>query len=283
MLASRTRVVCYNKVLKASLNVVRVGSEGGDQRHSMTAWFALPPTMNSDGPADTDTLLALLCSLLPDNVAPSQQTLLEALLQTEGDVKMAAGVILKERTNRKRKRNTSLDSWLTRSDSATQDERLSSLPSGSGGPSHDQLLVASDWSPQKKPRSEGSATSATTKKDQPPFSKPVKPVKNLLEVLRPQPPQASATANAPRLPPLTLSNPSLVTQHTPCTLHLGVLPPELASRLFYTMLHEAQDWTKNKWWLFDRLVESSHRASLYTRHLPEAGNEAAWQKITRAW
>lgn len=223
--------------------------------------------MNSDGPEDTDTLLALLCSLLPDNITPSQQTLLEVLLQTEGDVEMAAGIILKQHTNRKRKRNTSLDSWITSSDSATQAERPSSDPS-----------------PQKKPRSEGSATSTTTKKDYLLFSKPVKPVKNLLEVLRPQPQATgSATANAPRLPQLTLSNPSLVTQHTPCTLHLGVLPPELACRLFYTMLHEAQDWSKNKWWLFDRLVESPHRSSLYTRHPAEAGNEAAWQNITRAW
>ena len=237
--------------------------------------------MNSDGPEDTDTLLALLCSLLPDNISPSQQTLLEVLLQTEGDVEMAAGIISKQRTNRKRKRNTSLDSWLTRSDSATQAERLSSLSSCSAGSSRNQL--ASNSSPQKKPRSEGSATSTTTKKDQPPFPKPIKPVKNLLEVLRPQSPQASAPANAPRLPLLTLSKPSLVTQHTPCTLHHSVLPPELACRLFYTMLHEASDWSKNKWWLFDRLVESPHRSSMYTRHPAEAGNEAAWQKITRAW
>ncbi|KAH9180575.1 hypothetical protein EDB89DRAFT_2216960 [Lactarius sanguifluus] len=189
--------------------------------------------MDSDGPEDTDTLLALLCSLLPDNFSYSQQALIEVLLQTEGNVEMAAGILLKQRS-----------------------------------------------SPQKKPRSEGSATAITTKRDQLPISKPVK---NLLEVLRPQPPQASATANASRLPPLTLSNPSLVTQHTPCTLHLGVLPPELACRLFYTMLHEAQDWTKNKWWLFDRMVESPHRSSLYTRHPAEAANEAAWQNITRAW
>jgi hypothetical protein len=238
--------------------------------------------MSSDGQEDTDTLLALLCSLLPDNISPSQQTLLEVLLETEDDVEMAAGVILKQRTDRKRKRNTSLDSWLTRSDSATQAERPPSLPS-SAGSSHQPLLEASDSSPQKKPRSEGSATSTTTKRDQPRFSKPAKPVKNLLEVLRPQPLQGSAPANVPRLSPLTLSNPSLVTQHTPCTLHLGVLPPELACRLFYTMLHEAQDWPKNKWWLFDRLVESPHRSSMYTRHPAEAGNEAAWQKITRAW
>src|SRR6266702_4348889 len=235
--------------------------------------------MNSDSPEDTDTLLALLRSLLPDNIAPSQQTLLEVLLQTEGDVEMAAGIILKQRTDRKRKRNTSLDSWLTRSDSTTQTEKLSSLPSCSTGFSHNQL-TSENSSPQKKPRSEGSATSTTTNRDQPPFSKPVKPVKSLLEVLLPQPPQAGVTANVPRLSLLTLTNPSLVTQHTPRTLHLGVLPPELAWRLFYTMFHEAQNWSKNKWWLFDGLVGSPDRSSLYIRHPAEAGNEVARQNIT---
>jgi hypothetical protein len=162
--------------------------------------------MNSDGPEDTDTLLALLCSLLPENIALSQQNLLEVLLQTEGDVEMAAGIISKQRTNRKRKRNTSLDSWLTRPGSAAQPERpgVSSLPSCSAGPSHDQL--ASDSSPQKKPKSEGSATSTTTQRNQPSFSKPLKPLKNLLEVLRPQ---ASATAKCPTgtSPPIDTQQP----------------------------------------------------------------------------
>ncbi len=57
--------------------------------------------MNSDGPEGTDTLLALLCSLLPGNITPSQQTLLKVSLQTEGDVEMGAGIMLKQRTNRK--------------------------------------------------------------------------------------------------------------------------------------------------------------------------------------
>ncbi len=105
-------------------------------------------------------------------------------------------------------------------------------------------------------------------------------MKSLLEVLLPQPPQAGVTANVPRLSLLTLTNPSLVTQHTPRTLHLGVLPPELAWRLFYTMFHEAQNWSKNKWWLFDGLVGSPDRSSLYIRHPAEAGNEVARQNIT---
>jgi hypothetical protein len=230
-----------------------------------------------DGSEDTETLLALLCSLLPDNVVPTQQCLLEALLQTEGDVEMAAEIVLKQRPNSKRKRNASLDSWLTRPGSSKGTIEPSLLPDYPASALQSRL---GSESPNKKPRSASGAS--TTKKGSLPVSKPVKPVKNLLDVLR-QPPTSSAAASTPRLPPLTLSNPSLVAQHTPCTLHLGVLPSELASHLFYTMLHEARDWSRNKWWLFDRLVESPHRSTMYTRHPVEEGNEATWQGITRAW
>jgi len=230
-----------------------------------------------DGPEDTDTLLALLCSLLPDNIAPSQESLLEALLQTDGNVEKAAEIISKKHLsgpNKKRKRNVSLDSWLTRATSSRNANGQSSAPDSPAR----QSPLGSD-SANKKPRSSSDTT--TTKDGRLTLSKPVKPVKNLLDVLRPPP--SVATTNVPRLPPLTLSNPSLVAQHTPCTLHLGILPQELACRLFYALLHDARDWPRNKWWLVDRLVESPHRSSLYTRHRVEGDNEAAWQGITRAW
>jgi hypothetical protein len=221
-----------------------------------------------DGPEDTDTLLALICSLLPDNIVPSQQSLLDALIQTEGDIEKAAEIISKQRPNSKRKRNVGLDSWL-----------IPNAPSkdANGQPSSLQSRLGPESS-SKKPRS--TIGISTTEVGPLPLSRPVKPVENLLDVLR-QP--LSVAPNVPRLPTLTLSNPSLVAQHTPCTLHLGILPSELACRLFYTMLHEAQDWSRNKWWLFDRLVESPHRSSLYTRHPVEGSDEAAWQGVTRAW
>ena len=230
-----------------------------------------------DGPEDTDTLLALLCSLLPDNIAHSQESLLEALLQTDGDVEKAARIISKQHRsspNKKRKRNVSLDSWLTRPTSSKDANGQSLAPDS---PARQSRLGSE--SPNKKPRSLSGTT--TTEVGPLTLSKPVKPIKNLLDVLRPPP--SVATTSVSRLPPVTLSNPSLVAQHTPCTLHLGILPQELACRLFYTMLHDARDWPRNKWWLVDRLVESPHRSSLYTRHPVEGNSEAAWQGITRAW
>lgn len=234
---------------------------------------------------DTDTLLALICSLLPDNIKPSQESLLDALVQTDGAVEKAAEIISKQSLHSKRKRKVSLDSWLIRTTASSND--------ANGQSSSLQSRLGSE-SPNKKPRSVGSTSggTSTTKiapASDPPLSRPVKPVENLLENIR-QPLRATgsvATATSapsvPRLPPLTLSNPSLVAQHTPCTHHLGILPAELACRLFYTMLYEARDWPRNKWWLVDRLVESPHRSSLYTRHSVEGKDEAAWQGITRAW
>ena len=237
----------------------------------LVLYLTLSPSSSMDGPDDTDTLLALICSLLPDNIAPSQQSLLDALLQTEGNVEKAAEIISKQYSNGKRKRNVSLDGWLIRAASSND---------ANGEPSSPQSRLGSE-SFSKKPRS---ANGISTTKIGPslPLSRPVKPVENLLDVLR-QPLSVVPVPSVPRLPPLTLSNPSLVAQHTPCTHHLGILPPELACRLFYTMLHEARDWSRNKWWLVDRLVESPHRASLYTRHPVEGNDEAAWQGVTRAW
>ena len=223
------------------------------------------------GPEDTDTLIALICSLLPDNITPSQESLLDALVQADGDIEKAAEIISKQRLNSKRKRKVSLDSWLIRTTASSND--------ANGQSSSLQSRLGSE-SPNKKPRS-ASGTYTTKIAPDPPLSRPVKPVDNLLDFLHQPLPVSVATV--PRLPPLTLSNPSLVAQHTPCTHHLGILPAELACRLFYTMLYEARDWPRNKWWLVDRLVESPHRSSLYTRHAVAGKDEAAWQGITRAW
>ncbi|OAX40046.1 hypothetical protein K503DRAFT_688361 [Rhizopogon vinicolor AM-OR11-026] len=101
-----------------------------------------------------------------------------------------------------------------------------------------------------------------------------------MSVLRPPP---SSTRSVPRLLPLTLSNPSMVAQHTPCTMHLSILPPELACRLFYTMLDLSQSWKRNQWWLFDRVVESPHRTSFYARKTDGVESNESWQEAAQYW
>ncbi|KAJ7871416.1 hypothetical protein B0H14DRAFT_213140 [Mycena olivaceomarginata] len=110
-----------------------------------------------------------------------------------------------------------------------------------------------------------------------------------------QPPKTEQ--GVPKLPPLMLSTPAMVAEHTPCTLHPSILPPELACRLFYTMFDASRQWSRNKWWLFDRLVESPHRTSFFARaetaegSVPAAGGakkmddseDSSWQEAAQFW
>ncbi|KAG8891221.1 hypothetical protein FRB99_003767 [Tulasnella sp. 403] len=98
-----------------------------------------------------------------------------------------------------------------------------------------------------------------------------------MEILRPPPP---SPAIAPKLPPLTLGTRSLIEEHTPTTLHSSVLPPELACKLFYKMLDEAEaHWRRSKWYVVDKLVESPHLTSFYVR----GEQSSEWHKAARHW
>lgn len=237
--------------------------------------------MESEEDFDTDMKLAMLASLLPPGSVPEHAVLLDALAHSGGIVDEAANNILSEPNTRisspdkKRKRETDLDDWLGRSTSRStkstpnvnakslKPRSSSSLP-GSSRSSERPQCVASTSTPSRSERSPAK-----------------RQTKNLMDVLHSPP---SAGPSVPRLPPLTLSNPSMVKEHTPCTLHHSVLPPELACRLFYTMLAEARDWKRNKWWLFDRLVESPHRTSFFIRdNLGSRPEDQGWLKVTQFW
>ncbi|KAF9049311.1 hypothetical protein BDZ89DRAFT_1033151 [Hymenopellis radicata] len=70
----------------------------------------------------------------------------------------------------------------------------------------------------------------------------------------------------------------MISEHTPCTLHQAILPPELACRLFYTMVDASRTWNRNKWWLFDRVVESPHRTSFFARKTDGVGSDDSGKK-----
>jgi hypothetical protein len=72
---------------------------------------------------DTETLLVMLSSLLPESHQnPDQETLLEALLECEGNIEEAAAKLIfsssssvaipHSSTKNKRKRDAGLDGWL---------------------------------------------------------------------------------------------------------------------------------------------------------------------------
>lgn len=221
-----------------------------------------------DAQLDTDTLLAMLQSLL-HGIDASQTELLEALLASDGDVEAAAALLRREgtsssvtkskdskETNRKRKRATSLANWLQKPPSTPKPTTSNSTkPRSSQPPKKAKVIDLSDsesdttTTPSKSSRQPDLSVTndVLPHPNRAPAPSPSKPVRLITDVLRPPEPSRPVL---PKLPPLTLGTAALVAQHTPCTLHSSILPPELACRLFYSLLDEAnQHWRRNKWFL----------------------------------
>ncbi|KAH7929782.1 hypothetical protein BV22DRAFT_1029177 [Leucogyrophana mollusca] len=219
---------------------------------------------------DTETLIALVSSLLTVP-APKSDVLLDVIVRNNGNVQAAAdffnhgheaGGVPKNVQSKKRKRPLGLDDWLSNSS-----PNASAIPSGS-------KRDDSNGEPPQHPVPLKAITHSSSS------SSPAKPVVDLMSVLRQAPPVVQTT---PRLPPLMLSNPSMVAQHTPCTMHLSILPPDLACRLFYTMVDLSRTWNRNKWWLFDRVVESPHRTCFYARRTDGVDTDEGWQEAAQYW
>lgn len=212
---------------------------------------------------DTDTLLALVSSLLKTKTQPDPAEILDALVKSNGDPTAAAQLLEhpKPVLTKKRKRIGDLDDWLKSPASTSITSHITPKTDSKG---KGKAIISGSPSPSKRTQASPSTS---------------KPIVDLMSVLRQPPP--STKQPIPRLPPLTLSSPSLVSQHTPCTLHLSILPPELACKLFYTMLDASEGWKKNKWWLFDKVVESPHRTSFYTRKVD--GEDDNWEDAAQYW
>ncbi|TFK29795.1 hypothetical protein FA15DRAFT_581456 [Coprinopsis marcescibilis] len=209
-----------------------------------------------DSENDTETLISLVESLLTRNVA-QQSDILEALVKCEGDVNGAAAFLNQKPESEppKRKRENKLDSWLKPPSKRARNKVREKPPVSSG------------------------SSSSTVPGSVPSGSK--QPVD--LSLLLRQPSPSKARKTVPKLPPLTLSTPALVAKHTPCTLHYSVLPQELACQLFYAMLDLSKEWKRNKWWLFDRVVESPHRTSFFARRTDGLDSDESWQDAAQFW
>lgn len=203
---------------------------------------------------DTEMLLVMLESLLQSQNAAkfSSEQLLEALMNAEGDVERAAADLRGEGSNSSgsavsvpnkpssKGKKMTLRKWLIKPPSskpaiaaARPSKRAASPALDTGNTMPIELLSDSDGEGQS-----GAVTSVA--------SPTKKPKLMLTDVLRPPPSVAPA---APKLPQMTLGTPELVAQHVPCTMHAGILPPDLACRVFYRMLDESANWSKSKWYL----------------------------------
>jgi alkylated DNA repair dioxygenase AlkB len=62
---------------------------------------------------------------------------------------------------------------------------------------------------------------------------------------------------------LHLYSPDDIAAHTPCTIIHNVLPPEQANALLLELLDESKHFSRRKFQLFDRTVQSPHSHSIY--------------------
>lgn len=208
---------------------------------------------------DNETLIALVASLLT-NVDYTETMILEALIAAEGDVTKAAHKIQNTQPPSARKRKfADIKEWVTRGQGLKAHKRHAAAVVDAGSKQSAQPSQA-----QSSPTAKASSSKTTLNAVIPhttvsPGTKPV------------------------RLPPLLLSNAAMVKEHTPCTLHHSILPPELASRLFYVMSDLSNHWKRNKWWLFDRVVESPHLTSFFARRTNGLDDNEDWQQAAQFW
>ncbi|KAI6019682.1 hypothetical protein F5J12DRAFT_812499 [Pisolithus orientalis] len=219
--------------------------------------------MMLDG-TDTDTLIAMVLSMLVVT-HPGNDVILEALVECGGDARATADVI-------------NARSYKTRDATPTNSTKRKLASSDLNGWINPGTAT-SEKPPSAKKRKDVQSPIKLQKLTVPASSASTtaKPVVNLMQVLRSPPTSKSSVS---RLPPLTLSNPSMVAEHTPCTLHTSILPPELACKLFYFMVDLSQSWKRNRWWLFDRVVESPHRTSFFVRKQSEGHS---WHEAAQYW
>ncbi|KAF9543171.1 hypothetical protein EC957_001233 [Mortierella hygrophila] len=76
--------------------------------------------------------------------------------------------------------------------------------------------------------------------------------------------------------PLILYSPEDVAKHCPCTLIFNVLDKDLANRLLKSMLIDSETWNRNRWWLFERMVESPHKTSYFAERDDDMEEVAGW-------
>ncbi|KAG0302976.1 hypothetical protein BGZ97_002091 [Linnemannia gamsii] len=91
-------------------------------------------------------------------------------------------------------------------------------------------------------------------------------------------PSSSTTTFAKLKPPkpLILYNPEDIAKHCPCTLIFNVLDKDLANRLLKAMLIDSETWNRNRWWLFERMVESPHKTSYFAERDDDMEEVAGW-------
>ncbi|KAG0259283.1 hypothetical protein BG011_002748 [Mortierella polycephala] len=87
---------------------------------------------------------------------------------------------------------------------------------------------------------------------------------------------STLTSSSSRPKPLVVYSPEDVAKRCPCTLIFNVLDKDLATRLLKVMLEDSETWNRNRWWLFERMVESPHKTSYFAERDDDMEEVAGW-------
>ncbi|KAF9175740.1 hypothetical protein BGX21_000211 [Mortierella sp. AD011] len=239
-----------------------------------------------------DFKLATLISIFE---ATSEQVLQRALIDTQGDLEQAIPLILSiNSSDNSSSISDSTSSVLSSSSSSSssiysRSSGLESLNSGKGDlpKRKKQKLIQprlSAFLPTLSPSSISPSTLGHTRQSDSKFTStnesntPSLPSLNdKLRWKESLDESSSSTSTQQRPPkPLVLYNPEDVAKHCPCTLIFNALDKDLATRLLKAMLIDSETWNRNRWWLFERMVESPHKTSYFAERDDDMEEVSGW-------
>ncbi|KAF9321830.1 hypothetical protein BG003_010854 [Podila horticola] len=207
---------------------------------------------------DWDFKMATLFSIFEST---PEHILHQALTNAHGDLEQAIPIVLSGQTS------TSKDSSSANNDHPTRPKKKQRLVQPRlaaflGSPSSSSLSLTSSSQPTSTLTSSPSASASN--------------LPSLNDRLRWKDSIDDSTKPRERIRPLVLYNPEDVTKHSPCTLIHNVLDKDLASRLLQVMMVESETWNRNRWWLFERMVESPHKTSYYAEDSNDLAEVSGW-------
>lgn len=224
-----------------------------------------------------DTSVALLASIFEDL---DIKQLVEALKAVDGNVELAIDRLVKEpRTNKRSDRLPSPGSHRSPVTSRRKKAKLATIDSWltDGSKKLSQSSSLAHINGLDSPASTSHSTHDV--KDLPDRNKtaPLQThqLRSLNDVLRHPSANSTSGSSQPKpiqsLPPLFLATPKDVSTHLPCcSLLYNILPKGLACQLYLGMLEDCQGrgsdnpaWTRNRWWLNDKEVESPHSTAFF--------------------
>lgn len=263
---------------QVSSNNNRNNNDNYRNKHSTDPDSEYDTSLQHNDP-DWDHKLATLFSIFEN--APVH-TLRGALISAKGDLEEAIPVILRSTSNSNSNPSTSLDTHPARKRQKLIQPRLSTFlhsPYTTSTSSQDSnsRLQPSSSSYFSSPDSSSllfrsSSTSIPGEQGDSNASR----LPSVYDRLRWKDGVDEPSSSTSRIKPLILYNPEDVAKNCPCTLLFNVLPKDLSNSLLKVMLEDSETWNRNRWWLFERIVESPHKTSYFADREDDLEEVAGW-------